>query len=560
MPTSPTGSRSLALALVGLLAASWLLLVSPNARAGTAVVFSEDFESGTFGPQWFASDNNAASGLDHWGVSDYRPYTGNYSAWSAQIGTQAVGGANNSAVHRYDNDMQADLVINLSVNGFTSLTLSFRYYSRAESGGGDFIQAWYEAGGVQTIIFTNTGFANWDFASTPVPNNVERLIIRFQTDGSNNNFEGAYVDEVVLTGTENVPPSSAISALPTYTNAVPFFIPYTAQDNANASGVAYVELWWRQGTTGPFSLYTRPANPLGRWFVSPISFDASFARGDGYYEFYTVAMDNANNMEPPPAVADATLTMDTVPPSVSVTAPQGGAWANTASVTVTWQGSDALSGLDRYEVAVDGLTPTVEGLAVSKTIGALGEGAHGVDVTAYDRAGNAFTANVSFGVDTVLPSIVINTPASGARFHVDDVTFRWEAQDLTSGIDHYEVWVDGGGRRTTDATELTIEGIRDGDHTFHVLAVDRAGNSAEARVTFRVVTGVWSWDGPYGPFPLLALIVVILVALLMLFLWWRKREEERPPAPAPPAESQESPEPAGDGQEPGDTPEPPDPG
>ncbi|HEV8594221.1 MAG TPA: hypothetical protein VGR51_01675, partial [Thermoplasmata archaeon] len=329
--------RATASVLTVMLAVLGSVLLAPRAQAGTAVVIGEDFESGAWGPRWSAADNSPTSGLDYWGVTNFRAHTGSYSAWSAQVGTQFVGGQNNSAVLRYDNDMQADLVVDLRVNGFTSLTLSFYYWSRAESGGGDFIQAWYEAGGSQFSIFTNTGNANWDLASVAVPTNVDRLIIRFQTDAANNNFEGADVDDIVLTGTESVPPTSNVDALPLYSNAVPTLIPYTAQDNANASGVAYVELWWRAAPTGAFALYTRPANPLGRWLVSPISFDASYAAGDSYYEFYTVAVDNATNTEAPPAGPDASITVDTTAPTISITTPTNAAWLNVASPTVTWQ-------------------------------------------------------------------------------------------------------------------------------------------------------------------------------------------------------------------------------
>src|SRR6266571_3127778 len=171
--------RPLAIATtVMLLAGLALIAVPARVSAGTAIVFSEDFESGQISPNW-------------------RVHGGNFSAWCAQVGTQSIGGQNNSDVHLYDDEMQADLVVNLSANGFVSLTLSFYYYSHTESGGGDWIQAWYEAGGTQFAIFNNTGGTGnkFDLASVAVPTNVERLIIRFHSDSANHGFEGAYVDD-----------------------------------------------------------------------------------------------------------------------------------------------------------------------------------------------------------------------------------------------------------------------------------------------------------------------------------------------------------------------------
>jgi len=457
-------AAALALCAVLLLGGLATLFPAPPARAGIAVVLTEDFESGTFGARWNATDNNAAGGLDYWGISGARTHTGNYSAWCAEVGRQSDTGLNNTGVQQYDDNMQADLIVNLSVNGFTSLTLSFYYWSKTENGGGDYIEAWYVAGGVYTQIFQNRGTANWALASTAVPNNVETLVIRFTTDGANHGFEGAYVDDIVLTGTENVAPTSNVLALPTFTNRVPHPIAYTAQDNPNASGVAYVELWWRIGGSGNFTLYVRPSNPLGRWnpWVSPtIPFDRAFAGGDGLYEFYTVAVDNATNAEAPPAAADASMTVDTVAPTIAITAPAANATVNSNSITFDWNGTDA-----------------------------------------------------------------------------------------TSGIDHFEVWLDGGAPTSTTNPTVTIAGIADGAHTFHVAAIDRAGNRNETSVLF-VVNG-----NPYGWIWWLVLIVIAIAGIVLFLIWWKRRKDEEAERPAegegtdsePAAEPETEPEGAGDTQ------------
>jgi len=466
--------------------------IAPPAKAGVAIIFQDSFESGTLASQWTATDTVNASGFDYWGVSDYRSNAGQYSAWCAQVGNQSDTGLNNSAVQQYDDNMQADLSVDLRVSGFTSLTLSFYYYNKAESGGGDWIQAWYEANGTQTVIFTSVGTARWDLASVAVPNDVERLIIRFNSDAANHGFEGAYVDDVVLTGVENNPPSSSVSPLPAYSNVVPFQVPYTASDGSNESGIAYVELWYRNGTSGAFSLYTRPSNPLGRWYPwasSAIPFDTAFARGDGYYEFQTVAIDNASNAESPPPSADAFMTIDTVAPILNLTAPIDGAWLNTSTVTVEWQGSDALTGLDRFETAIDGGPFSTNGMATSRQFTGLSGGTHTVTVSAYDVAGNIATATVSFGVDSAIPLLAFTAPAQGAWLSASVVTATWQGTDSLSGLDHFETAIDGGPfSNAGTATSKQFTGLADGPHTLAVLAYDVAGNVATANVGFSVDT------------------------------------------------------------------------
>ncbi len=400
-------SRPHAIALALVIVGSMLfagLLVAPRARAGAAIVFSEDFEQGPLGSRWTLGDSNNASGFDYWGISDYRAHGGNHSLWSAQVGTQSEGtfvGLNNSdpGVQLYDDNMQADLSLDLRVNGYVSLTLSFFYFIKTENGGGDWIQAWYEANGTQTVIFDPRGSSGggWTNQTMSVPNDIERLIIRFHTDSANHGFEGAYVDDIVMVGTEDTPPASSVSTLPTYSNAVPYLVPYTAQDNANASGVDYVELWYRMGTSGAYSLFVTATNPIGHWIGPTIPFDASLAGGDGYYEFYTIAVDRASNPESPPSTPDASVTIDTAAPSLSITAPTMGASVG-SQVTVEWQGSDSLSGIDRYEVSLDGGAAQSTGTTASIALSGLAEGGHTVTVRAYDRAGNVQESSVSFSV------------------------------------------------------------------------------------------------------------------------------------------------------------------
>jgi len=408
--TSRIARAGFATIFAGLVLAAALLSPVPRASAGTADILREDFESGFLDPRWTVYDGNGASGLDYWGVSNFRAYTGTYSAWGAQVGVQSSGGSaglNNAdpGVQQYDDNMQADLVLDVQASGFTGLTLSFWYFSKTENGGGDWIQAWYEVGGIPTNIFSPRGSTGnaWDFVSLSVPNNVDRVIIRFRTDAANHNFEGAYVDDIILVGTEDVAPLSNVSGIATYTNAIPFAVPYTATDNANASGVAHVELWYRQGTAGAFVLYTTPSNPSGRWTASPIPFDVTLAGGDGLYELYTVAVDLANNTEAAPASADANITIDTMGPALSFVTPTDGVYVGPDSFTAEWQGTDALSGLDRYEISLDGGSFLLMGTGTARTFANVSEGSHTLVLRGYDRAGNLREVRVSFFVGTASP-------------------------------------------------------------------------------------------------------------------------------------------------------------
>lgn len=318
---------------------------------------------------------------------------GNYSAWAAHIGSTP-------GVQQYDDNMASGLVLNVRANGYTSLNLSFSYFVRTENGGGDWLQAVYVAGGVPTLIFQEGGSSGnaWQPRTLAVPSNIERLIFRFQTDAANHNFEGAYVDDILLTGVEYASPTSSVASLPSMTNQVPYAVPYTAFDKSNASGVAYVELWYRVGGTGAYVRYSTTTNPTAQWTAGPIPFDATLASGDGSYEFYTVAVDRANNTEAAPLSADASTIIDTTGPLLSFVTPTDGVYVGPNEFTAEWQGSDALTGVDRYEIGLDGGSFVSVGTTTTRSFANVTDGPHTLVLRAYDGAGNTRDLRVSFFV------------------------------------------------------------------------------------------------------------------------------------------------------------------
>ncbi|MBA2444054.1 MAG: hypothetical protein H0V49_01815 [Nocardioidaceae bacterium] len=124
-----------------------------------------------------------------------------------------------------------------------------------------------------------------------------------------------YLVTAHTTAADTTPPTSAAGPLDDVYTASSVDVPYTASDEG--SGVASVELWARYRKT--------EVKPWGEWALattatsSPIAY--AFAPGDGNYEFYTIAVDNAGNREGPPAAADVATRRDAVddPPDFAVT-------------------------------------------------------------------------------------------------------------------------------------------------------------------------------------------------------------------------------------------------
>ena len=263
---------------------------------------------------------------------------------------------------------------------------------------------------------------------------------------------------------------------------------------------------------------------------------------EGPNTIFARATDTAGNTE----TANITVTVDTVVPMTSFN-PVGilgeSGWYRSA-VTVTLTASDLTSDVTSTAYRIDGggwqeyASPfTVEG-----------DGVQTVEYNSTDVAGNEEMVN-SFEVkiDTTPPTLSIPSPAAGTFLPTADVEVTWTATDVTSGIDHFEVVIDGGipipVALPATATSHNFTGVPDGARTVTITAFDVAGNSVILSVDLTVDTNILSLTGPYGSGPLIGTLVGIIAAAVagVAFLLWRRRsggkeKAWRPPPPVPPAD------------------------
>jgi len=183
------------------------------------------------------------------------------------------------------------------------------------------------------------------------------------------------------------PQSSCTS--PPFATSSPFAVDFTASDSPS-SGVAETQLWYRcNGSAWTYSGLSETGTS-GSWYFSP-------AEGDGTYEFYTIATDNAGNVEGPPVTADDSTIFDTAAPQSSASSPGS---VTSAPFDVDFTASDTGSGMAetalRYRFN-DGAWQDW-GAAQSGTSGNFdfdapdGEGTFDFYTIATDSAGNAEAA------------------------------------------------------------------------------------------------------------------------------------------------------------------------
>ncbi len=106
--------------------------------------------------------------------------------------------------------------------------------------------------------------------------------------------------------------------------------------------------------------------------------------------------------------------------------------------------------------------------------------------------------------------------------------------DETSGIDHYEVYIDGRYATSTERQFYPLTDQLSGDHILVVKAVDRAGNSSEGKTTYRITPGGEAGTVPPSELIWIPFAFAFAFLFLLAFLAWtlysigkRKKKSKR---------------------------------
>jgi hypothetical protein len=150
-------------------------------------------------------------------------------------------------------------------------------------------------------------------------------------------------------------------------------------------------------------------------------------------------------------------------------APNAAGW-NNADVTITYQCSDALSGV---ATCPDPALVSTEG-AAQRIVG-----------TATDRADNASSQTTLISLDKTPPMVSISSPAQGAIVNTSTVNISGAVSDALSGL--AKVTCNGVAATVTGSSFTCTQSLAAGTNAISVQAVDVAGNSASAATTIAYV-------------------------------------------------------------------------
>ena len=171
--------------------------------------------------------------------------------------------------------------------------------------------------------------------------------------------------------------------------------------------------------------------------------------------------------------AESFFTIDTTPPSVTISSPVSGP-TNSTTPTLIYSVSDGT-------VAV-----TVDGTAVQTLSGeqlsSLPTGTHTVRVEATDSAGNTATTEVVFIVDTTAPIVTLASPHSGTTANTRPRLLF----DVSDGT----VTVKVDGVTVSKASGERLDDLSNGQHTVRVESLDKRGISDLPRQHSRSIRAI----------------------------------------------------------------------
>lgn len=243
--------------------------------------------------------------------------------------------------------------------------------------------------------------------------------------------------------------------------------------------VTKIELFVDAGTT-----------PVASTSKSPFAFNlVTTGLPDGQHTVTVKATDASGNVGQSPSVP---ITVDNTAPSVRIVGLTDGQTVR-GTISFTTEAADA-NGVTSAELRVDGATDPIAVVSgtpfrFSFDTTKYPDGAHTLEVTAYDKAGNPGKASVRVVDDNTPPKTIVSGVAEG-QLVGGILTLTVSAED-PSGVASVELTADGAVRIAQLTSppfvfSLNTAALADGPHSLDVTAADGPGNTATTSLSIVV--------------------------------------------------------------------------
>ncbi len=219
------------------------------------------------------------------------------------------------------------------------------------------------------------------------------------------NVEQAPATADATTLIDSTAPSSSVSSLPNYENSGGFMVAWSGSEGSNGSGIASYDIYVSDNG-GAYTVFQSDTTQTSAMFTGG---------QDGHqYRFYSIASDNAGNVEQAPTTPDSTTLVDLTAPTSAINSLPATEQSN--SIPISWSGSDGangsgIAGFDIY-VSDNSGTYTVwkheSAATTSDTYSGTNSHTYGFYSIATDNAGNVETAPGTADATTAVNVTTVN--------------------------------------------------------------------------------------------------------------------------------------------------------
>lgn len=315
---------------------------------------------------------------------------------------------------------------------------------------------------------------------------------------------------------------------------------FRAVDQLNQESTAPFTIIYDTTEPDPFTISGVPTGWIGRVTYPQISFTATDSQsGINHYEL-KIDEGSYENVQSPCQitglsggthtisvkavngaglfrVVTAQIRVDADNPTLFTPTITPSGWTQNKTPVVTFATTDASSGIDHYEIKVDNGTSVT--VTSPYTLPTLSDGTHTVTVKAVDNVGQETSVNLQALIDTLPPAAFTPTTQPASPTNNNQPVVKFQTTDAGSGIDHYEVQIDGGSFvRTT--SPYTPPVLNDGAHQITVKAFDKAGFSTTGTVEVTIETVAPPTPGNFNAVSDLNNITVSWSAIAVSDLQW----------------------------------------
>jgi len=181
------------------------------------------------------------------------------------------------------------------------------------------------------------------------------------------------------------------------------------------------------------------------------------------------------------ASASASASVLPLEPDAFTLAVSPSDWTNANTAIVTFGTTDDDSGIYEYQIKVDSGSYATSTSPDNLDISGLSDGIHTITVQAMDNADNFTEESALIKIDRTLPIV---TAVTATLTSDNQVKLSWNlADDVTSGIDHFEIYRGGIWLADLNASFTsfidTDQQVTSGqNYEYQVIAVDTAGNES----------------------------------------------------------------------------------